>query len=127
MLLLDGVTSFSLESGIGCCVTPTMCSPFVDNGELPALIVLEYFAQAAAAFCALRASVLGLPPRLGILLGARKIEVSRDTLPIGVQMHVLAQDVWSDGNAAQVECTPELGGDVLARGAINVSTKPVGA
>jgi len=127
MLLLDAVTSFSLEEGIRCRVIPDVSSPFVTHGEVPALIALEYFAQAAAAFCALRAIELGLPPRLGILLGARKMEISRDTLPVGVQMHVFAQDVWSGENTAQFDCTLELGGDILARGAINVCTTPVGA
>ena len=44
---------------------------FVEDGQVPAWVGIEYMAQAIAAWAGCRARAAGKPPQLGFLLGSR--------------------------------------------------------
>ena len=49
--------------------------PLVRDGRWPAWIGIELMAQSIAAFAGLKARELGLPPKVGFLLGTRKYDI----------------------------------------------------
>ena len=104
MLLLDEV----LQSGsdyIVCGLEVRQDGLFDSNGEVPALVGLEYMAQTVAAFSGLQAAARGEKPRLGFLLGTRKFVTNTAEFTCGASLTVRAQQAIknSDGMAA-FEC-----------------------
>ena len=68
MLLLDAVERFD-GAVLACRVTPRAGGPFVRGGFVPALVSVEYFAQAAAAYFGVVHHRSGGAMRMGVLLG----------------------------------------------------------
>lgn len=126
MLLVVAVESFALDAGIHCRVAAGPDCPFVVDGQLPALVSIEFFAQAAGAFFSLRALELGLQPQPGALFGVSQTQVECDVLPVGEEMYVFAKDVWADERSARFDCTLTWRGERIARGAINVGSTATG-
>ncbi len=123
MLLLDGVERF--ETGlIECGVTPRAGGPFVEDDRVPALVSVEYFAQAAATYFGLVHRDRG-GMRIGVLLGARELRLEVDSFPVDAPMTARVREVWTDGQIAQFDC--ELrgrAGELLASASINVHSAP---
>ena len=107
MLLLDEV----LQSGgdyIVCGLEVRRDGLFDSNGQVPALVGLEYMAQTVAAFSGLQAVRKGGKPRLGFLLGTRKFFTNTAEFSCGASLTIRAQQAIksSDGMAA-FECVLE--------------------
>jgi len=64
---------------------------FIEEGEMPAWIGIEYMAQAIAAWAGCRARAAGNVPQLGFLLGSRRYSSQRSGFPSGSRLRVQAR------------------------------------
>ena len=118
MILIDELLEHS-EHEVVCGVTVREGEPFVADGRVPALISIEYFAQTVAAFFAYRGREQS-EPFMGLLLGARELDLHADYLQVGDALRVAGRLTWTGGELAQFACELRRGDEVLARAAINV-------
>ena len=104
MILLDAVESDEPEQ-IVCRVSIRADSPFVENGQVRAVIALEYMAQCVAAFAGLRAFREGQEVRIGYIIGASPIEFAVDALRVGETLRVEARRIWGEDALGKFECS----------------------
>lgn len=108
----------------------TVCSLRVDslplfrsaNGALPAWAGIESLAQCIAAHGGLEARRRGEAPRIGFLLGTRRLRVGAAWLQPGVDYVVMAEQVWGgEEGLVSFECSlvERKGGRRLLAGRIN--------
>lgn len=95
--------------------------PFVEPEGLPALVTLEYMAQAVAAYAGLKAREAGDPVRLGFLLGCRDLRMYCDFVPVGAELQVVSQRSWGDTQLGSFACTVQTGDEVVAEAVLNVA------
>ena len=107
MLLLDSVLE-STQDYLVCALSVREDGLFDTNGQVPALVGIEYMAQTVAAFSGIETVKKHEEPRLGFLLGTRKFTSNVPELPSGTALTVRAVRIiqGSDGMAA-FECTVE--------------------
>lgn len=107
-------TVCSLEVGAG---------PFIEsNGRVDAWIGIEYMAQCIAAHGTLIALGEEESPRIGLLLGSRKIRLHAGYYESGQQMVAKVVPVWGKRTGlASFECTLKCAttGKLLAEGSMN--------
>lgn len=121
MLLLDTLCEHGDEEVV-CDKTFRDGDPFVEGGVVTTLVTIELFAQAAAAHFGYAGFVRGGVMSSGALLGARRIDLLVPSFAVGERLVVRAKQLALMPPAAQYECTVEReGGEVLARGSINVA------
>ncbi|MEM9191874.1 MAG: hypothetical protein AAGF12_22065 [Myxococcota bacterium] len=121
MLLLDEVISAS-EEQIETQVT--IGKDFIlldDDGLVPPLSAIEFFAQSAAALMVFRAAGGQVPFATGALLGARKLEVAGSPYRVGDTLRTVAKEVWGAGKMAQFDCRLLRDGAEVATGSITVA------
>lgn len=126
MVLLDHVVAYdgkSLEADL----TITQDSLFFEatlNG-VPSWVCIEYMAQAIAALGGLHARELGQGPRIGFLLGTRKLLLHEKVLLAGrtyrVQVRSAVQD---DAGLASFACRLLRGQKLCAEASVNVFVPP---
>jgi predicted hotdog family 3-hydroxylacyl-ACP dehydratase len=125
MLLLDRVLSYDGECVI--CETvlgPT--SPFVEAGEVPAVVGIEYMAQAIAAGAGLSARDKGeTTKRMGFLLGCRDLTIAVDSFQVGDRLTVEARRTWGENELGSFACKVQRGDDVVVEGALTVYQGPL--
>lgn len=120
MLFLDDVIDVSWTR----IVTETVIGPeflLLREGRVSPLVVIELFAQSAAALMAHRSAQSDAPDVSGYLLGARKLDVSVDGFAPGDTIRTEAEEKWGAGALAQFACKCLVGDRVVAEGAINVA------
>lgn len=103
MILLDKVLEYRAE-GVTCCLTLRADAPFVDHGQVNAVITLEYMAQAAGVFAGLEARTLQKSVPWGFLIGCSELVLDCNTISVGACLYVDATRVWGDTNLGQFEC-----------------------
>jgi predicted hotdog family 3-hydroxylacyl-ACP dehydratase len=103
MLLLDRVLSYDGERVV-CETVLGPDSPFAEQGEVPAVVGIEYMAQTIAAHAGLEARARGEPPAIGFLLGTRAYSTSVDTFPNGSKLTVTVEPEIVDGGFAAFKC-----------------------
>ena len=110
----DEGTVCSLEVGAG---------PFIEpDGRVDAWIGIEYMAQCIAAHGTLIALAEEETPRIGLLLGSRKIRLHEGHYERGQQLIAKATPVWGRrAGLVSFECTLECAttGKLLAEGRMN--------
>lgn len=126
MVLLDHVVAYD-EQSLEADVTITRNSLFFEptlNG-VPAWVCIEYMAQAIAALGGLHAREQGHVPRIGFLLGTRKLLLHEKVLLAGqtyrVQVHSAVQD---DAGLAGFACRLLRGQKLCAEASVNVFVPP---
>jgi len=103
MLLLDRVVAYSNDV-VRCEVQIRADSPFVEDGQVPAVIGLEYMAQAIAAFAGLTARIEHREFRMGLLLGSRDLRFTTDAFAIGDRLLVEARRTWGENELGSFAC-----------------------
>ncbi len=101
MLLLDEVVDHGGD-WLQAAVTVTEASQFVENNQLPALVVIEYMAQAIAALAGIRAQKKGEPVRIGLLLGTRKFDSNVDSVSMGTRLLIGVEELFLEENGLAV-------------------------
>lgn len=82
---------------------------------------IEYMAQAIAAWAGWQASLKGLPPRIGFLLGSRRYECSRPIFRTGDTLRIEVRQVLrSENGLAQFNCRIQIGDEEVATAALTV-------
>ena len=125
MLLLDRVLSYDGE----CVVCETVLgpqSPFADQGEVPAVVGIEYMAQAIAAGAGLSAREQGdASGKMGFLLGCRSLSIAVDSFQIGDRLTIEARRTWGEKELGSFACKVQRDGQVLVEGALTVYQGPL--
>jgi predicted hotdog family 3-hydroxylacyl-ACP dehydratase len=106
-----------------CLVTVGEAFPFrLAQGRVPALVGLEYMAQCIAVHGALSARGGDEPAPVGLLLGARDVEVRTEGFRPGQRLEVTARRIWGDRSFFTFDCRLHDGASrqVLMEGSLNV-------
>ena len=94
---------------------------------MPTAIAIEYMAQAVAAHQGLLDRRAGRPVCEGFLLGARRMDIHLDVLPIGLQLHaIVRRDFDLGGEFGRYDCRLVVaeGGRCVAEGDLKVFQSP---
>jgi predicted hotdog family 3-hydroxylacyl-ACP dehydratase len=122
MLLIDRAitaneTSMTVEVDIS--GNSMFCVP--DKG-VPGYVGIEYIAQTVAAYSGWRAKKANPDaiPRVGYLLGSRKVTLSREWFPLHHTLSVYVSNVFEDGEMGVFDGEIRLGEEILVAARINV-------
>jgi predicted hotdog family 3-hydroxylacyl-ACP dehydratase len=110
-----------------CTTTVGASGLFVDeDGHVPGWIALEYMAQCIGVHAGLEARASGEPPRVGFLVGSRRVDFHVPSFPCGRILRVVAEHVWGDTALGSFTCRVEepATGTVLAEGVLKVFAPP---
>jgi len=118
MLLLDDVLAAG-EHDITCSAVVRPDNLFAAANRVHASVVLEYMAQAIAAFAGLRARAAGQPPALGMIAACRNLELHAEHLAVGDRLHVVATRVFT-GAMAEYQAAVTRRGEPLAQAVLHV-------
>lgn len=119
MLLLDELVAYD-DASATCAVTIRTDSMFAENGRVPAWVALEYCAQCVAAFAGLRAHERGEPPRLGLLVSARELDLETEWFSPGDRLIVEARHVFGEVRVGRFECEIRRAGSRVAKASLSV-------
>jgi predicted hotdog family 3-hydroxylacyl-ACP dehydratase len=119
-LLLDDVVEAG-EDYISCHATIRASSPFVRDGGVDGVVLLEVMAQAVAAYAGLVARRDGVEPRVGFLVGCRDAVLSCERVAVGTDLLVEARREWGQQEVGSFRCRVVLDGVVLAEASLNVA------
>ena len=100
-------------------VTPH--SPFFDAalGGVPSCVALEYMAQAMALCIGLLRRRTGLAPKVGFVLGSRRLELKAPAFRPGERYRVSAACTFQDESFGSFDCAVrDAAGDVVAGGTL---------
>ncbi|MBI5245223.1 MAG: 3-hydroxylacyl-ACP dehydratase [Elusimicrobia bacterium] len=104
MVLLRRVISHDAQ-GTVCDAVLTPESMFLEDGEVPAWVGLEYMAQAVAAHAGMADRARGVGPSVGFLLGSRRVDIRTRGFTPGQTLHVSARRVWGEGELFVFDCS----------------------
>ncbi|TWT13689.1 3-hydroxylacyl-ACP dehydratase [Reyranella sp. CPCC 100927] len=110
-ILLDAVDMFTGRS-LSAHLTIRRDSPFFRDGGIPTHVAIEYMAQACAAFVGVEAMLAGVPPRIGLLLGARGFRAVRPRFVEGERLTVESNLVFRDEQVGVFDCDVRSGEEV---------------
>ena len=123
MMLLSSVLEHS-DDHTACVVDVGADSPFLENdGTVPALIGVEYMAQCVAAHAGLQRWAKGEAPRVGFLIGSRRLDFrSPMGFHVGQRLVVHVTRAWGEEEFAMFACRLIDAGSqaVLVEGNLNV-------
>ena len=105
MMLLSSVLEHSDQHTV-CAVEVGTDSPFLETGgTVPALIGVEYMAQCVAAHAGLQRWAKGEAPRVGFLIGSRRLDVRSPTgFRAGQRLIVHVRRAWGEEEFAVFAC-----------------------
>jgi len=126
MILIDGVESFdAAEKQVAAKVTIGPGQLFFDGEGVPAWVAIEYMAQTAAALVGLNDRAMGSEPRMGFLLGTRRLDLLLDRFAAGETYRITAKCAFEDAEAAAFECAiADSTGAVVAKASLNAYRPP---
>ena len=117
MILLSGYEPPSGESTVDAWVDVAPNSPFCEGGlgGVPGCVALEYMAQTMALCVGLSRRSQALPPKMGFVLGSRKLEVRVPCFKIGERYGVRAVCTYQDESFGSFDCTVrDRSGEIVA-------------
>lgn len=117
MLLLEGLLGYD-DDFAKTFVSHNKPSIFANaNGDIPCWVGVEYMAQTIAVFAGLELRRLGIPPKIGFLMGTRKYKPSVTHFQKGQMVEVLAnrQYISDEDRIALFQCTITANGEILAQ------------
>lgn len=107
MILLSGYEPPKDERIVDAWVDVTPSSPFyeVDIRGVPGCVALEYMAQTMALCVGFLRRRSGLKPKIGFVLGSRKLTVSVPCFKSGERYRVRAECTYQDDSFGSFDCT----------------------
>jgi predicted hotdog family 3-hydroxylacyl-ACP dehydratase len=120
MLLLERVVAFS-NDGIEC-VVKTNDTPFSRGGTIDIVVATEWMAQAVGAYVGATRQAKGESPRIGFIIGSRRLDFHVNRVALGADLRVHVRPVWIDRGNGSFQCrVEEFGsGRILAEGSLTV-------
>ena len=103
MVLIDRLVEYSQDT-IVCEVDINPDTLFAVEQGVPSYVGLEYMAQTTAAFDGLNRKQRGLEPKIGFLLGTRKLELISDWFTLGATLRITAKLTWDSEDITQYQC-----------------------
>jgi predicted hotdog family 3-hydroxylacyl-ACP dehydratase len=119
MILLDELIE-CLEESVHTKVTPNDESPFCEQGSIPSYVALEYMAQGVAAWNGYHAHQRQEHPKIGFLLGSRRLTLHVSSFLVGETLNVYGKCQYNDGEMASFECWIEKNNERVAEATLNV-------
>lgn len=119
MVLLTDYDVPESDSAVVARVAVSPESPFYDpaEGGVPGCVALEWMAQAMALCTGIYRRRRGLPPKIGFVLGSRRLEVSVPAFPCGAEYAVKAECSYFDESFGSFDCSVvDASGAVVASG-----------
>lgn len=118
MLLIDTVTGAD-ENSLSATARVRSDSPLVHDGVLGSWAVIEYMAQAIAAFEGCRARERGDKPKVGFLIGTRHMTCNVPDIAVGTELQVRIERQYEEGGLGLFDGTV-TGHDITASASISV-------
>ena len=104
MVLLSSVLEHSADHTV-CAVEVGADTPFLDaSGTVPAWIGVEYMAQCVAAHAGLAAWSKAEAPRIGFLIGAKRLDFRTAGFRVGQRLTVESTRTWGEQELAMFAC-----------------------
>lgn len=121
MILLQKVLSFD-ETHMTCLVDLKASLIFSNDDEIDAIIATEWMAQTVGAFVGAQKRSSGQPPRIGFIIGARKVDFHVSKVNKDSVLHASVKPVWVDKASGSFNCsvTDILNNKVVAEGSLTV-------
>ena len=106
MILLTGYEEPLSEDAVAAFVDVTPMAPFYERalGGVPACVALEYMAQTMALLVGLRDRRRGVSPRVGFVLGSRKLETKVPFFHDGERYRISATCTYEDESFGSFDC-----------------------
>lgn len=106
MILLTGYEEPVSEDSASAFVDVTSMSPFYERAlsGVPACVALEYMAQTMALLVGLRDRRRGVSPRVGFVLGSRKLETKIPCFRVGERYRIAATCTYEDESFGSFDC-----------------------
>lgn len=117
MILLTGYEAPSSEDAVAAFVDVTPTAPFYERalGGVPACVTLEYMAQTMALLVGFRDRRRGVRPRVGFVLGSRKLVTKIPCFRAGERYRIAATCTYEDESFGSFDCViADQGGEVVA-------------
>ena len=121
MILLSGYGTPAGEDAVEAFVDVTPASPFYEAGldGVPSCVALEYMAQAMALCVGLLRRRTGLAPKVGFVLGSRRLELKAPAFRPGERYRVSAACTFQDESFGSFDCAVrDASGAVVAGGTL---------
>ena len=118
MILLDRMTDWA-PGAATCELKITSESPFATEDGVDTTVSIEYMAQTVAACLGYEALRGGAGVRVGVIIGCRRFNLHRATLPIGVAT-VCAKRVRGNDSLSHFECRVIRGTQIVADAVLTV-------
>ncbi len=103
LLLLSRVVDFDDES-ITCEVDLEANQMFDDGSGIDLIVATEWMAQSVGAYVGVKKRETGQAPRIGFIIGVRKVDFKLSKVKKGTELHVSAKPVWVDQASGSFEC-----------------------
>ena len=128
MILLSGYEEQEREESVTAFVDVGRESPFYEQtlGGVPSCVALEYMAQTMALLVGLRDRRRGQKPRIGFVLGSRKLETKIPCFRDGERYRISATCAYEDESFGSFDCTIADGRGELVATATMTAFQPEG-
>ena len=106
MILLSGYEESAGEDSVVAFVDVGKVAPFYEQalGGVPSCVALEYMAQTMALLVGLRDRRRGVKPRIGFVLGSRKLETKVPCFRAGERYRISATCTYEDESFGSFDC-----------------------
>lgn len=117
MILLSGYEEPTAIDSVSAFVDVGKASPFYEQalGGVPACVALEYMAQTMALLVGIRDRRRGVKPRIGFVLGSRKLETKIPCFRGGERYRISSTCTYEDESFGSFDCViTDRGGKEVA-------------
>lgn len=119
MVLIDRVVSYQSDF-IHCQTTIHDHFPFCEEGSVPSYVGIEYMAQAVAAWNGLMARQQGSTPKIGFLLGTRRLDLPLPCFKVGEVLNIYGKMQYTGDEMGSFDCWIDVKGKRAAEARLNV-------
>ncbi|MGI5860850.1 MAG: 3-hydroxylacyl-ACP dehydratase [Myxococcales bacterium] len=119
MILVDEVLAYE-ASGVRGRVKIREDSMFVKDGRVPAVVAIEYMAQAIGLHAGFEARRKGNPVRIGYLLGTREMSLEVDNFEVGDELEIEVERLFGEEQLGSFRCSVSRAGKQVASAVLSV-------
>jgi len=119
MILLDEALAFD-DDGATCAVAVRAGAAFVEDGVVPAVVFMEYMAQAVAALAGYAAQKRGDTVGSGYVVGARELNLHVASASVGDRLVVTVRRLAGNAQLGHYRGEVRRAGELLADGELSI-------
>ena len=119
MILIDRVVDFK-DDFIHASLTICKNALFFENDSVPAYVSIEYMAQTVGIWSGLNLLKINKPPRLGFLMGTRRLRLEMTRFEEGSVLDVFGKCIYYSDTIGSFECRVEIMETLAASATLNV-------